>query len=116
MGILPFDGLFFGLMLVVPKFTLAVLVWWTGTRHLVLSRDLFDMLFRASALHYTASIERQLFNSFLAHSKKQWVKRTSVLQERHIMFRPLISWPGEIAKFLASLLLLAISWYMYKDV
>merc|ERR1719330_1835658 len=49
-------------------------------------------------VQYISQIEKQIFDNFLSLSKKNWIKRTQVVQERGSVQRVMFSWPFEVVK------------------
>eukprot|EP00415_Alexandrium_ostenfeldii_P003215 UN3215 len=102
-GLLPFDTLLFTLLLVLPKTIVAVLLWYVGTELLSLTRDLAHLLLKAVTLHYVSVIEQEVFNNFLAHSKKEWILNAQIAQVHGTYFSLAVSWPGEVLKLLSTM-------------
>merc|ERR1712190_612778 len=89
------------ILLPLPRAAVAAFLWYVGVEYVCVTRDFAILLFKRVVLHYVSSIEKQLFDNLQAHSKREWIRRTQVVQERSgYLWRVALSWPGEVLKLL----------------
>merc|ERR1712187_3854 len=70
-----------------------------GSEFLVYTTNMEDLIIKVLSLQFVVLVDRIFFDSFLAHNKKQDIRRTVISQVQETWHRVSISWIGEMFKF-----------------
>lgn len=114
-GLIKTDAYWLIAGLALPKIALAGVFWYIGSAFMAYTKTMTSMASRVVLLVFMSQVDSLFFRSFYSSSKQDWVGKAQIVQQRGRCLRYSIAWPGECAKLVFVLVVVGVSFYLYKD-
>jgi len=114
-GLMPCDRFPLLLGAVLPELIVVSVAWYVGMSLLVFSKSMQGMVIRTGMLILTLKIDWVIFQGFVSASKRHWVQQSHVLTMRNRYIRMMISWPGELLKFISVVMAVLFFYFLFHD-